>query len=1002
MDGIGFSEGHAEQSPILVYGRPFADLTRHVTKRDAYPAAHGGFADVWLCDWNPGGNIQPRKVAVKVLRSNNNGVDDQRKLNRRLRRELSVWLSLDHPRVLPLHGVVSGFGPYVSMVCPWMENGNLNAYLSGPGQALSIERRYQILRQVCSGLAYLVHGDLTGCNVLMDALGDACLSDFGLSTIVSDIQGASTLTTSINGNVRFAAPEMYHLDAEDDTLPAATTQSDIYSFGSVTLLVVVKLIKAPLSYQEKMATIQDLRKFGEVQHANVSVYLGISLIERTVAIVMPWVDSRSLCSHLYASIIPLERKLVMIQQVASGLSYLHSLSIIHGGLTGWNVLVDQTGRIQLSNYGFMPFLLQRTHSRTLLSAYSDDFRWADPALWFPSDTPRPNICRASDIFAYGRIMFQILTSEIPFEEEWDDIEAVEACIESLSASNFHPERPLVSAPSVTPSISGISASEGSHPLGPPASLISDHVWALITRCWDDDPTRRPTLEAVAVKVLRSVNSGVDDKRKLDRRLRRELAVWLSLKHPQVLPLYGVVSNFGPYVSMKTDIKLYLRQVCSGLAYLHSRSVVHGDLTGCNVLIDSIGDACLSDFGLSTIVSDMQGASTLTTSISGNVRFAAPEIYRIGADDDVLPLPTAQSDTLTGRIPYHYMRTDGQVLIELARGRRPRRPADSVITEARWIFLCACWANQPSDRPDVESIGEYLSHPDNSFVAKRAPLPPLDRIQLVSLLNVSHKKGLESWTALSNDQTVVAKLVKAPLSDQEKLSTIQGLRKIGEVQHDHISAYLGISVIENTVAIIMPWVDNRNLCSYLRGLFIPIARKLVMIQQVALALSYLHSLSIVHGGLTGWNVLVDHTGSIKLSNYGLMPFIFQRAHPHKLVFTYSDDFRWADPALWFPRDTPRPSISRASDIFAYGRIIFQILTSEPPFQEDWEDMESVEAAIKSMTASDFHPDRPPASMISDNSWELIMRCWDDDPARRPTLEEVGSGLALTTWAFSETP
>ncbi|KAJ8517768.1 hypothetical protein ONZ45_g5107 [Pleurotus djamor] len=355
---------------------------------------------------------------------------------------------------------------------------------------------------------------------------------------------------------------------------------------------------------------------------------------------------------------------------------------------------------------------------------------------------------------------------------------------------------------------------------------------------------------------------------------------------------------------------------------------------------------------------MQGASTLTTSIGGNVRFAAPEIYRISADDDVLPLPTAQSDiysfgsitlqTLTGRLPYHYMRTDGQVLIELARGRRPRRPTDSVITE------------------------EYLSHPNNPFVAKRAPLPPLDRIQLVSLLNVSHEKGLESWTALSNDQTVVAKLVKVPLSDQEKLSTIQGLRKIGEVQHDHISAYLGISVIENTIAIIMLWVDNRNLCSYLRGLFIPIARKLVMIQQVALALSYLHSLSIVHGGLTGWNVLVDHTGSIKLSNYGLMPFIFQRAHPQKLVFTYSDDFRWADPALWFPRDTPRPSISRASDIFAYGRIIFQILTSEPPFQEEWEDMASVEASIKWMTASDFHPDRPPASMISDNSWALIMR------------------------------
>ncbi|KAF9487899.1 hypothetical protein BDN71DRAFT_1404066, partial [Pleurotus eryngii] len=57
----------------------------------------------------------------------------------------------------------------------------------------------------------------------------------------------------------------------------------------------------------------------------------------------------------------------------------------------------------------------------------------------------------------------------------------------------------------------------------------------------------------------------------------------------------------------------------------------------NVLINGDGDACLSDFGLSTVISDIQGVSTFTSSIGGNVRFAAPELYKVG-DDDVRHCP----------------------------------------------------------------------------------------------------------------------------------------------------------------------------------------------------------------------------------------------------------------------------------------------------------------------------------------------------------------------------
>lgn len=31
------------------------DLTGHVSRQDQYPAAHGGFSDVWIGSWDKGG-----------------------------------------------------------------------------------------------------------------------------------------------------------------------------------------------------------------------------------------------------------------------------------------------------------------------------------------------------------------------------------------------------------------------------------------------------------------------------------------------------------------------------------------------------------------------------------------------------------------------------------------------------------------------------------------------------------------------------------------------------------------------------------------------------------------------------------------------------------------------------------------------------------------------------------------------------------------------------------
>ena len=155
-----------------------------------------------------------------------------------------------------------------------------------------------------------------------------------------------------------------------------------------------------------------------------------------------------------------------------------------------------------------------------------------------------------------------------------------------------------------------------------------------------------------------------------------------------------------------------------------------------MLISNQGKACLCDFGLSALIIGFHATPFYTSTVGGNVRWAAPEIYRISEDETMRAL-TVQSDVysfgciflevlrpsrlhvvprltmimqiLSGQVPYYYLVREGQVLLELQAGRKPNRPADGSITDRLWRFINACWADMPNDRPTMQTVSRYIRH-----------------------------------------------------------------------------------------------------------------------------------------------------------------------------------------------------------------------------------------------------------------------------------------------------
>ncbi|KAG2156412.1 kinase-like domain-containing protein [Suillus clintonianus] len=237
-DGMIRNEFHslsrAPENPDLA---GLCDLTRYITKDEECTAATGGFGEIWKCTYKKDGT-----------------------LIKRIRRELTICANMKHKNILPVCGYTSGFSPFMAIVSPWVENGDLTTYLKCQGKTLAVVRRFQILNDIIAGLQYLhdnyvIHGDFSGNNVLIDGDGTACITDFGLSSMYSeDISAsrASWTSTAIRGTVRWLAPELIE-DKMDGSEVRPSQESDIYSFGGIMLQVLTN--EAPYYYTKHQYTI---------------------------------------------------------------------------------------------------------------------------------------------------------------------------------------------------------------------------------------------------------------------------------------------------------------------------------------------------------------------------------------------------------------------------------------------------------------------------------------------------------------------------------------------------------------------------------------------------------------------------------------------------------------------------------------------------------------------------------------------------------------------------
>lgn len=233
-------------------------------------------------------------------------------------------------------------------------------------------------------------------------------------------------------------------------------------------------------------------------------------------------------------------------------------------------------------------------------------------------------------------------------------------------------------------------------------------------------------ESVSVRLPRIAESGNQD---VQRRFEREVTIWRSLTHKNVVPLYGFlridddVYSVSPWMDNGTvndfikskpqeDRLRILSEISEGMEYLHRKEVIHGDLRGANVLISRDGTPRLSDFGMSKFLEDC--GKGMTSSPTINPRWGAYELLHTGGtistSSDVWSFAMVALEVLSGEQPFSHIQGDAVVQHEVYLGKFPQRPGHDVtargLSDDLWALMKRCW-KKPQARPSMTEIREKL-------------------------------------------------------------------------------------------------------------------------------------------------------------------------------------------------------------------------------------------------------------------------------------------------------
>lgn len=295
-------------------------------------------------------------------------------------------------------------------------------------------------------------------------------------------------------------------------------------------------------------------------------------------------------------------------------------------------------------------------------------------------------------------------------------------------------------------------------------------------------------------------------------------------------------------------------------------------------------------------------------------------------------------------------------------------------------LCpACLLSASTEAQDSTEVG-----PEDSAPLLHGQFAPghvlAERYRIVSLLGKGGMGEVYRADDLLLKESVALKLLPADFA--ERRSVLEALRNEVKqarlVSHRHVCRVHDIGEVEGRPLLSMEFIEGEDLASLLRRIGkLPRAKVIQLATQLAQGLAAAHEQQVLHLDLKPANLMIDRRGDLKISDFGLA----------QLSSTAERDRRVAGtPAYMAPEQVFGEGVSARTDIFAFGLIVYEMLSGRRAF-----------AAKRFDEVRQFHVSGEGISSLSGRGSaaaleDLVMRCLDRETAKRPaSFEEIVAAM-----------
>ncbi|MBM6613662.1 Stk1 family PASTA domain-containing Ser/Thr kinase [Desemzia sp. RIT804] len=147
----------------------------------------------------------------------------------------------------------------------------------------------------------------------------------------------------------------------------------------------------------------------------------------------------------------------------------------------------------------------------------------------------------------------------------------------------------------------------------------------------------------------------------------------------------------------------------------------------------------------------------------------------------------------------------------------------------------------------------------------------------------------------------------------------------ELVHPNIVSIYDVGEENDTQYIVMEYIKGMDLKEYINNNF-PIAYRKVLniMSQILSAVSYAHQNQIIHRDLKPQNVLIDESGVVKITDFGIAVAVSQSS------ITQTNSLLGSVHYL-SPEQARGAMATNQSDIYSLGIILYELLTGSVPFE-----------------------------------------------------------------------